>query len=347
MRAEISVAIVGAGYWGTKLIRALGGTDGICLKTVCDTQPEVLQEIKMRYPRVALTTSWEGVLGDQALDAVLLATPPATHYSLARAALMAGKHAWVEKPLALRYSEGQQLVALARQLQRTLFVDETFLYDPLLHQARAIMASGRLGRIYHLSLERTGMGRIRRDSNVWWNSAPHDLSILRYLCDATIRRISATGYAYVQPGIEDVVWASLHLDDGVSVHVYLNWLFPEKKAPLLVVGEHGMIRYEGRFGERALTRYGYQLGRTATSLSEETPQANVIPIESSGVVEVIDGDRTEPLLHACAAFRDSILSGKPALSNGECSLHTLAVLEAGARSLAQQGAWIEVVQRGQ
>src|SRR5713101_853919 len=222
MCTGIRTAIVGAGYWGTNLIRALHSTDGIWLKVVCDSRSQRLQEVKARYPQVALTTSWDSIWSDHTLDAVVLATPPATHYQLAQAALAAGKHTWVEKPLALHYREGRHLVTLAREAQRTLFVDETFLYDPLLQHARTALAAGGLGKIYHVSLERTGMGRIRRDSNVWWNSAPHDLSILRYVLDAPITRVSATGHAFLQPGIEDVVSASLQLDGDISAHVYLN-----------------------------------------------------------------------------------------------------------------------------
>src|SRR5262245_8752370 len=269
MPTEIHAAVIGAGYWGAHLIRVLHNTDGIWLKAVCDARPEILQEVKARYPQVALTPSYDHILRNPNIDAVLLATPPATHYQLARAALAAGKHVWVEKPLALAYAEGRELVALARDKQRMLFVDETFLYDPLVQQARAIMTTGGLGKIYHVSLERTGMGRIRRDSNVWWNSAPHDLSVLRYLLDVPVLWVSATGHAFLQSQIEDVVWVSLRLAGNISAHVYLSWLCPEKRASLIVVGEHGMIGYEGRFGKRMLTRYEYRLGQISDTAPEK------------------------------------------------------------------------------
>ncbi len=173
-----------------------------------------------------------------------------------------------------------------------------------------------------------------------------DSSDRRTIGDESRHRISATGHAFLQPGIEDAVWASLQLDNGVSAHIYLNWLFSEKKAPLTVVGERGMIQYEGRFEKRALTRYEYRLGPMTAATPEEISGANLIPIERSEVVEVIHGDQTEPLLHACAAFRESILTGEPAPSCGERSLRTLAVLEAGAWSLAQGGIWGEVPGQG-
>jgi predicted dehydrogenase len=342
MGDEVRVAIIGVGYWGTNLLRTFADTAGISIKTVCETRPELLQTVKSRYPAVSLETSLENVLRDPAIDAIVVATPPSSHFTLAFAALTADKHVWVEKPLALRYADGQRLVTTARARDRVLFVDETFLYDPLVERARAWIASGAIGRPYHVSLERTGMGRIRRDSNVWWNSAPHDVSVLHYVMNSRVSKIAVTGHAFLQPGIEDAVWASLQLEHGVSTHLYLHWLSPEKKASLMVVGEHGMLGYEGRFEKRALTRYAYRLGAIA---SDDVNLANVIPIEQSEMVEEIKGDQREPLALACVAFRENILRSTVTPSSGERLLHTLAVLEAGARSLVQNGAWIDILSR--
>jgi hypothetical protein len=183
------------------------------------------------------------------------------------------------------------------------------------------------------------MGRIRRDSNVWWNSAPHDVSILYYLLDTPVTQVSATGHAFVQPGIEDVVWATLHLAGDISAHIYLSWLCPEKKASLMVVGEHGMLGYEGRFGQRKLTRYGYRLGQRPETKPETLARANLIPIDNYEIIEEITDDHCEPLALACAAFQESILTGQPAPSSGERSLRTVAALDAGARSLTRHGYW--------
>lgn len=339
MSACLRVAIVGAGYWGTQLIRTFHSLEGCELHTICDTSAALLQEVQQRHRAVTCTSSLDAVLQDPAIDAVAVATPPASHFALASAALAANKHVWVEKPLALRHAEGRQLVAVARERGRALFVDETFLYDPLVEQARRWLVAGVIGAPFHVSLERTGMGRVRRDSNVWWNSAPHDLSLLRYVLASRVEKIAVSGHAFLQPGIEDVVWASVRLENGVSAHIYLHWLFPEKKAPLMIVGERGMIAYEGRFEKRALTRYAYRLGSVA---DRESARANVIPIEQQEKVEKIAGDRSEPLVRACAAFRDMIVHGAPAPSSGAESLHTLAALDAGAQSLARGGVWLDV-----
>ena len=337
----LRVALVGAGYWGSNLLQVFHATDGFAVVAVCDVDAELLTRIKARFPQVSVSTSLNEVLDDPTVDAVVVATPPASHFSIAHAVLCAGKHVWVEKPLALRFEEGRRLVAAAQERRLTLFVDETFLYDPLIQQVRARLLAGVVGQIHHVSLERTGMGRIRRDSTVWWNSAPHDISILRYVLNSHVRKISVVGHAFLQPGIEDVVWASLQMECGVSVHLYLNWLFPEKKAPMMVVGERGMISYEGRFEKRAWRRYTYRLGVADFAAAREDAP---VPIEHYEVAEEVSGDfQQEPLAYACAAFRESILTGTPASSGGKHVLHTLAVLEAGAQSLAQNGAWITVL----
>lgn len=340
MKHDIRVAVVGAGYWGTNVLRVFHATAGFTLAAVCDMRPEALRAARARYPHVTTESALSAVLRDPTIDAVVVATPLASHVAVTEAALRAEKHVWVEKPLALKCADGQRLVALAREQRRALFVDETFLYDPLVEQLRLWLASGAIGKPHHVTLERTGMGRIRRDSNVWWNSAPHDVSILHYVLNARVRTIAVTGQAFVQPGIEDVVWASLQMEESVSAHIHLHWLFPEKKAPLTIVGEHGMLRYEGRFEQRRLTRYDYRLG--AVALDGDTP-ANVIPIERHEVVEEVRGDAVEPLVRAGLAFREMIRTGVPAPSSGARSLRTLAVLEAGAQSLAQGGTWIEVL----
>ncbi len=339
MKHDIRVAVVGAGYWGAHLLRVFQATEGFALTHVCDMRPEALHDAQVRYPHVVVESALSAVLRDPTIDAVVVATPPAAHVTIAEAALNAGKHVWVEKPLALTYTEGQRLVALAHAQRRALFVDETFLYDPLVEQLRVWLAAGAIGKPQHVTLERTGMGRIRRDSNVWWNSAPHDVSILHYVLNARVRAIAVFGYAFVQPGIADVVWASLQMEERLMAHIHLHWLFPEKKAPLTIVGERGMLRYEGRFEQRRLTRYGYRLGEVAPEIRRA---ANVIPIEQYQVEEEVYGDPVEPLTRASLAFREMIHSGDPAPSSGEQSLRTLAVLEAGAQSLAQGGMWIEV-----
>jgi predicted dehydrogenase len=232
----------------------------------------------------------------------------------------------VEKPLAMRASEARDLVDSARRRGLTLFVDETFLYDPLLQRAKAWIDAGRLGRLYHLSFERLGMGRIRRDSDVWWNSAPHDLSILCYLVPNRVEQVRLDGFTYLQPGIADMAVATLRLAGGVSAHLYLSWLSPLKVASIVVVGSHGMLHYEGRFGQRALRFFEYEVTNPAAVTD------NVVPIPRFEATETIRGGQEEPLELAAAAFVAAVAQGAPAPSAGEYSQRVVELLEAGAGS---------------
>jgi UDP-2-acetamido-3-amino-2,3-dideoxy-glucuronate N-acetyltransferase len=317
---RLRLGIIGAGYWGEKLIRVFNSLDGAHVYVVCDSDAKRRSAIK---DAGTVTTTAE-LLARADIDAVLVATPPSTHYALAREVLLAGKHCWVEKPLAMRAAEARELVQLARERQRMLFVDETFLYDPLLQQAKAWIDAGRLGRLYHLSFERLGMGRIRRDSSVWWNSAPHDLSILCYLASGDVERVHVDGFTYLQPGIADMAVGTVTLSGGVSAHIYLSWLSPLKVASIVVVGSQGMLHYEGRFGQRALQFFEYAVA------DPKTVTDNVVPIPTFAATETIPGGTEEPLALAAAAFLTSVRTGVPAPSAGEYSQRVVELLEAGA-----------------
>lgn len=320
MNRKLRVALVGAGYWGKNLLRVFRGQPEVELSAVADP---VLDAARTLAPDLPCFESLEVMLKEVPVDAVLVATPPSTHYALARLALSAGKHCWVEKPLALHPEEAEQLVRLARQAGVQLFVDETFLYDPLVRTARAWIRSGKLGRIMHASFERLGQGRIRRDSDVWWNSAPHDLSILAYWFEAPVERIEVRGFSYLQPGIADVACGSVLLADGTSVHVYLSWISPQKIATATVTGDRGMLLYEGRFGKRKLEFYDFAVSDPAAA------NGNVVPIERFALAETITGGAEEPLTLAAEAFLESVRTGEPAPSAGEFSRRVVAMLAQG------------------
>ena len=316
----LRVGIIGAGYWGEKLLRVFRNLDGVQVQAVCDADAKRRAAVGEEIQFFADTAD---LLKRQDIDAVLVATPPSTHYALAREVIAAGKHCWVEKPLALRAAEARELVQAARQRRAILFVDETFLYDPLLQQAKSWIDAGRLGRIYHLSFERLGMGRIRRDSNVWWNSAPHDLSILRYLVPATVEQVHVDAFSYLQNGIADMTVGAVQLAGGVSAHIYLSWLSPLKVASIVVVGSKGMLHYEGRFGKRALQFFDYAVADPATVTD------NVVPISTFAATETVTGGAEEPLALAAQAFVTSVRNGVPAPSAGEYSQKVVELLEAG------------------
>src|SRR5262249_55473491 len=254
-----SIAIVGVGYWGKNLLRTFGRLSGARVTTLCDLDPERLAAARAEHPDLRCTDDFDALITRDDVDAMVIATPPSRHHVMALAALRAGKHVWVEKPLALAAAEGRELVDAAATAGRVLFVDETFIYDPLVREMKRLIDAGGLGDVMHLSFERLGMGRIRRDSDVWWNSAPHDLSILFHLVPRAVTAIRLHEHTYLQQGIADMAVCDLELEGGVSAHIYLSWLHPEKTAKVVVVGRERMLAYEGRFEKRGITLYDYTL----------------------------------------------------------------------------------------
>lgn len=331
-----SIAIVGAGYWGKNLLRAFGRLAGARVTILCDLDPDRLSAAHAQHPGLRCTDDFAGVVARDDVDAVVIATPPSRHHAMALAALRGGKHVWVEKPLALTAADGRELVDAAAGERRVLFVDETFLYDPLVREMKRIIDMGGLGEVMHLSFERLGMGRIRRDSDVWWNSAPHDLSILFHLVPRPVTAIRLHQHTYLQAGIADMAVCDLELEGGVSAHIYLSWLHPEKTAKVAVVGRDRMLAYEGRFEKRGITLYDYALDLTPPPAADHGA-VPIVPISdfAGRPLEVPAGE--EPLALAAAHFVDCVRTGAEPLTSGARSLPVVEALERAARSATGGG----------
>jgi len=301
---------------------------------LCDEDPSRLSTLAREHDDVACVPTLDAILCRDDVDAVLIVTPPSRHHDMARRALEAGKHVWVEKPLALTAADGRALVELAERRQRVLFVDQTFLFDPMVSEMRRLIEAGEIGDVLHVSLERLGMGRIRRDSDVWWNSAPHDLSILFRLVPEPLRTVRLHTHAYLQPGVADMAVCDLELANGTSAHIYLSWLHPEKTAKVVVVGSERILVYEGRFQQRALTIYDYRLDRSAPPPGRQAP---IIPIEGFTGRDVPVADDGEPLAAAAHDFVSSIQSGDEPLTSGRRMLPVVEALEAADRAATRGG----------
>lgn len=331
MGNRVNVAIVGVGYWGKNLLRTFGKLATACVTDLCDLDAGLLAAAKHEHPELHVGGDYAELLARDEVEAVVLATPPSRHHTMAHAALRAGKHVWVEKPLALSARDGQELVDAAATARRILFVDETFLYDPLVREMRRLIEAGAVGDVYHLSFERLGMGRIRRDSSVWWNSAPHDLSILFHLVPRRVVQTRLHQHTYLQPGIADMAVCDLELEGGVSAHIYLSWLHPEKTAKVTVVGSQRMLMYEGRFEKRGITLYEYEIERPGETAGTNDA-APIVPINrfSAHRPEISAG--TEPLALAAGHFIECVRTGEEPLTSGARSLRVVEVLEAADRA---------------
>jgi predicted dehydrogenase len=332
----MQIGIVGAGYWGKNLLRTFGKLPTARVAEICDLDPKLLEAAKKDHPDARTGSDLAAMLARPDLDAILVATPPSRHHAMALAALRAGKHVWVEKPLALTAPEGRELVDAADAAGKTLFVDETFLYDPLVREMKRVIDAGELGDVFHLSFERLGMGRIRRDSNVWWNSAPHDLSILFYLVPRPVKTVQLYLHTYLQSGVADMAVCDLELEGGVTAHVYLSWLHPEKTATVTVVGSERMLGYEGRFEKRAITLFDYTIDRTLPA-SASAGSAPIVPITKFEGRKLDVPLGTEPLTSAAEHFVESIRAGREPLTSGRRSLRVVEALETADRTAVRSG----------
>ena len=334
MSGRVNVGVAGLGYWGKNLVRTFAAQPRARLTDLCDLDPARVATFAAAHPAARAHADFDAFLARPDLDAVVVATPPSRHHAMALAALRAGKHVWVEKPLALTVADGRELVDAARAANRCLFVDETFLYDPLVREMKRLVDAGALGDVCHLSFERLGMGRIRRDSNVWWNSAPHDLSILFHLVPRALRSVRLHLHEYLQPGVADMAVADLELEGGVSAHVYLSWLHPEKTATVTVVGRERMLGYEGRFEKRGLTLYDYALDRSVPDAGTGAP---IIPVTHCTPRRLEIPAGVEPLAMAAEHFLESVIAGTEPLTSGARSLRVVEALEAAERGATRGG----------
>ncbi len=240
---KIAVGVVGCGYWGPNLIRNFVEIEEAQLAIVSDLRAERLDHIRSRYPAVETTTEYEDLF-TMGLDAVVVATPPATHYRIARSFLERGLHTFVEKPLTLSTKDAEALVALADAQDLTLMVGHTFEYNSAVRALKDLIDRGELGEIYYIDAVRANLGLFQADLNVLWDLAPHDISILRYLIGADPIRVTAEGAANIFPGKHDIVYLNLVYPDNILAHVHLSWLDPNKVRRITVVGTEKMVVYD-------------------------------------------------------------------------------------------------------
>jgi predicted dehydrogenase len=244
LRLEPAVAVVGLGYWGPNLVRVLIERSDVEVRWICDSDLSRLERFGRRYPSVQLTQEIDEILDDPSVDGVLLATPVFTHYDLARRCLEAGKHTFVEKPLASSTALAEELIALSEERGLSLMCGHTFLYSPPVRAVRELIDAGELGELYFVSASRVNLGLHQRDVSVIWDLGPHDFSILLYWLGGPPNAIRATGRDSIVPGIADVAFVTMEYGSGLIASVELSWLAPSKLRRTVVVGSKRMVVYE-------------------------------------------------------------------------------------------------------
>ena len=332
----IRVGVVGLGYWGPNLVRNLFEVPDVELAWVCDTRRERLDLIKRRYPGVRRTTRYEELLADPSVEAIVISTPVSTHHDLVAAALSAGKHVFVEKPLAGSGEEALALIQLAEEKDLLLMPGHTFLYSSSVNAIRDLIRSGELGSIYFISMSRVNLGLHQSDVSVTWDLGPHDFSILRYWLDESPSHVAAMSRGCVMPDTPDVAFINLEFPSGTIAHVELSWLAPSKLRRTTIVGSEKMVVYDDTSSEPVrIYDSGAEL-RDPESFGEFTLTYR------TGDIVVPRVEVVEPLYAEMADFAACIRSRERPRSSSEVGLDVVRIAEAVDTSLLRDGARVRL-----
>jgi predicted dehydrogenase/protoporphyrinogen oxidase len=334
--APVRIAVVGLGYWGPNLVRNLADLSAFEITHLCDLRHEVLEAVQGRYPHAQTTTRFEEVLRDDSVDAVAIATPVSTHYPLAMSALQAGKHAFVEKPLAGSSEEVRELIGMAEENELVLMPGHTFLYSPAVTTIKSLIDSGELGEIYFISSSRVNLGLHQPDASVVWDLGPHDFSILRYWLGELPAEVSALSRSCLLPGIPDVCFINLAYASGTVAHVELSWLSPSKLRRTAIVGSKKMVVYDDTSNESV------RIFDSGATLPDPETFGEYRLSYRTGEIVSPRIDATEPLSLELADFGAAIRGERPLVSSPEVGLDVVRTVEAVDLSLVEGGRPVEV-----
>jgi predicted dehydrogenase len=334
----INLGVVGYGYWGPNLVRNFNQLDQWRVKTVCELQPKRLQALRKQYPAIGTTQDYRDILGDPEIDAVALATPVSTHFELAQAALLEGKHVLVEKPMASSTEQCLRLIELAEKKRKTLMVDHTFIYTGAVRKIRELIDAGELGQLLYFDSVRVNLGLIQNDVNVIWDLACHDLSIMDFLLGREPEAISAVGANYTGNHIANLAYLTVRFSDNVLAHFHVNWLAPVKVRLTLIGGTRKMVVYDDIEPSEKVRIY--DKGVVINHSPED--RYKVLVGYRIGDVLIPKLDTTEALQRVCGEFEAAIREGRQPITGGEAGCRVVRLLEAAQASLDAGGHPVEL-----
>lgn len=329
-------AVVGCGYWGPNIIRNLVGNNQVDQVFVCDLSEEKLKGMRARFPSIVTTTSYDDILKNEAIDAVMVVTPIATHFELAKAALEAGKHVCVEKPMAATAVQARKLNEIAKERKRVLMVGHTFEFSAPVLKIKSLLNRGEIGNLYYISSTRINLGIHRPDGSVIWDLAPHDFSIIFYWLNELPARVSAMGRGCIKKELPDVVFVNMEFPSGVVAHISLSWLSPTKLRQMLVVGDKKMCLYDD-----AEVREKVKIFDHGVDFKDPVDFGEFHLSYRTGDIISPKLPVFEPLGRLIAHFIDCIEHQQNPKTDGLSGLHIVETLEATERSLREGGRPIE------
>jgi predicted dehydrogenase len=328
----LNVAVVGTGEWGKNLVRNFHEITEASLRICCDLNKDRLMMMKEKYPYVEVTTDYKEVLEDRKIGGIVIATSTPTHFDLAKMALQADKHVFVEKPLALDYGRAQELVDLARSHRKIIMVGHLLEYHPAVTEMKKRISRNELGEVWYVYSERLNLGKVRTMENALWCLAPHDISVVLYLVDLAPTEVSAQGESFLQKEkrVEDVVFINIRFEDGVLAHVHVSWLDPHKVRKMTLVGSKKMMVFDDMESRDKLKIFNK--GVIKNSLDDGV-EFNI----RYGDVYIPKIEWAEPLRLECLHFIECVKENKIPRSDGEDGLRVVKVLEAAQESLDKGG----------
>jgi predicted dehydrogenase len=334
----LTVGLVGYGYWGPNLLRNYMELPGASVKWVCDKRREALDRVRLRYPALRVIDDYQAVISDDEVDAVLIATPISTHYPLARAALKAGKHVFVEKPVTAAPDEAVELMRLADENGLTLMVGHTFVFSPPVRKVKQIIESGDLGEVHFITSSRVNLGLHQKDVSVVWDLASHDLSILYYWLEEAADSVYAIGRGCLTPDIPDVAFVNLRFPSGVVASITVSWLSPVKLRRTVIVGSKKMLLYDDTESVEKVKLYDH-----GVDFKDPETYGEFQLSYRTGDILAPKLDTVEPLFAEASHFLECIEASRRPITDGLAGLRVVASLEAAERSLNNGGCTQSIV----
>ena len=338
MKKQVSVGVVGCGYWGPNLVRNFRSLPDCSLEMVCDVSEQRLKHLQGLFPEVKGEREFAHLLNGAGLDAIVIATAVRHHYTMAKASLMAGKHTFIEKPMATSSAECEELVELAARNGLVLMVGHTFLYSPVVKKIKEIVESGDVGEIRYICARRLNLGLYQKDINVAWDLAPHDISIILHIMGELPVSVNCRGVAHVTPGVEDVTSMCLTFRNNRSAIIHNSWLDPRKIREMTIVGSKRMIVYDDVAQLEKVRIFDARVERPP----HYDTFAEFQYAYHYGDMYVPYIKQEEPLKAECQHFLDCIRNGSEPITSGRSGVELVRILEASSASLKQRGAPVEL-----
>jgi predicted dehydrogenase len=330
----MNFGVIGYGYWGPNVVRNLVALEGSRVLAIADVNPAAARRAHKAYPAVTVTHKADEVIASTEIDAIAVVSPVWTHYELAKAALMNGKHVFVEKPFTSTVAQGEELIELAEQKNLKIMVDHTFLFTGAIRKISQLLSEGTLGKLYYYDSTRVNLGLFQHDINVLWDLAPHDLSIMDHLIEARPEAIVATGQSHLN-GCEDVAFMTLYFPDKVIAHINVNWLSPVKIRTTLIGGEKRMLVWNDLEADEKVKVYD-----KGVRITNREGVYELLVSYRSGDMWAPQLEQVEALHLELSSFVDCISTGKRPFNDGAAGLRVVKMLEAASKSLSNRGALV-------